>query len=42
MVFLEGVYGLLFMVPLTIGFQYISCPWDDKSQCVSANNGYFL
>lgn len=27
LVFLEGIYGLIAMVPLTFLFQYIHCPW---------------
>lgn len=29
MVFLEGLYGLIVLVPLTIAFQFVSCPWDN-------------
>ena len=31
MVFLEGIFGLIAAVPLTIGFQYIGCPWESQS-----------
>ena len=42
MVFLEGVYGLLVLVPLTIGFQYVSCPWESASACVNVDGQLYL
>jgi hypothetical protein len=42
MVFLEGIYGLIVLLPLTIGFQFISCPWDSKSECVNVDGEYYL
>ena len=37
MVFLEGLYGLIVLVPLTVAFQYVSCPWDNVKECVNVN-----
>jgi drug/metabolite transporter (DMT)-like permease len=36
LVFLEGLYGLIVMIPLTIGFQYVHCPWSEGN-CVNVN-----
>jgi len=42
MVFLEGLFGLILMGPLTFAFQYIPCPWNDHSQCVKVEDSYYL
>lgn len=42
MVFLEGVYGLIVLIPLTISFQYIHCPWDSASECVYVDGEYYM
>jgi drug/metabolite transporter (DMT)-like permease len=36
LVFLEGLYGLIVMVPLTFAFQYVHCPWSEGN-CVKVN-----
>ncbi len=36
LVFLEGLYGLIVMVPLTFAFQYVHCPWN-ADNCVNVN-----
>ena len=38
MVCLEGVIGGVVMIPLTIGFQYVPCPWSNKDNCVHIND----
>jgi drug/metabolite transporter (DMT)-like permease len=42
MVFAQGVIGVIIMSLLTLGFQYIPCPWINKTQCVcvSSNECY--
>ena len=42
MVFLEEGYGAIVMVPLTITFQYVSCPWHNKEACVEVDGHYYL
>ena len=42
MVFLEGVYGLLVLIPLTFAFQYVSCPWNSEKECVDVNGELYL
>lgn len=41
LVFLEGFYGLIVMIPLTFVFQYVHCPWN-KENCVDVNGELFL
>jgi drug/metabolite transporter (DMT)-like permease len=37
MVFLEGIYGLIVLIPMTIAFQYVSCPWNSEKECVNVD-----
>lgn len=41
LVFLEGIYGLIAMVPLTFAFQYVHCPWSE-SNCVAVDGELYL
>ena len=41
MVFLEGLYGLIFILPLTFAFQYVTCPWDAVN-CVNIGGELYL
>lgn len=42
MVFLEGIYGLIVLIPLTFAFQYVSCPWDSEKECVNVDGSLYL
>ena len=41
LVFLEGLYGLIVMLPLTIAFQHVPCPWSEEN-CVNVNGKLYL
>jgi drug/metabolite transporter (DMT)-like permease len=41
LVFLEGLYGLIVMIPLTFAFQYVHCPWNE-SNCVNVDGELYL
>ena len=34
LVFMEGLFGTIIMIPLIIVFRYVHCPWSDHSNCV--------
>jgi len=42
MVFLEGLYGLIFMIPITFASQYITCPWSDNRLCSNVGGEFYL